>query len=86
MTTSYTPSAARANLFGIIRDVNSAREPVRITPTNGRPGAVVIAADDWDAVQETLYLEATGTMAVVRAREVDGSGVIDAATIDWDAL
>ncbi|MDR3361121.1 MAG: type II toxin-antitoxin system Phd/YefM family antitoxin [Bifidobacteriaceae bacterium] len=37
---------ARANLFEIIRSVNANHEPVRITPANGKPGAVVIAAED----------------------------------------
>jgi prevent-host-death family protein len=86
MAKTYTPSGARAHLFGIIRDVNAEHAPVWIAPARGGPGVVVVAASDWESIEETLYLEATGAMAAVRAREADNTGVTDAAEIDWDNL
>ena len=86
MTPVYTPTQARAHLFDIIRQVNEQRAPIAITPSNGGPGAVVVAADDWASIEETLYLEATGTLAVVREREQDDSGTTNVDDIDWDAL
>ncbi len=86
MTPTYTPTHARAHLFDLIRQVNEQRQPVAITPANGGPGAVILAADDWAAIEETLYLEATGTLAAVRQREQDDSGFTTVDEIDWDAL
>ena len=45
---------ARANLYALIEDVNTNHEPVEI---RGRRGAaILVAEDDWRAIQETLYL------------------------------
>ena len=45
---------ARANLYGLIDQVEQSHEPVLIT--GKRANAVLIAEDDWKSVQETLYL------------------------------
>ena len=45
---------ARANLYGLIDQVQENHEPVLIT--GKRSNAVLIAEDDWKSVQETLYL------------------------------
>ena len=86
MASTYTPSQARAHLFEIIKQVNDQHEPVAITPARGGPSAVLIAADDWSSIAETLYLEATGTMAVVRQRKAEDSETINVADINWDAM
>ncbi|MDR1189421.1 MAG: type II toxin-antitoxin system prevent-host-death family antitoxin [Bifidobacteriaceae bacterium] len=86
MTVVYTPSAARSHWFEILRQVNEQRQPVEIRPASGAPGAVVIAAEDWASIQETLYLETTGTLERVRERAADSSGVTDIDDIDWDSL
>ena len=86
MASVYTPSRARANLFGIIRQVNDQQAPVLISPASGGKGAVVISEDEWRSIEETLYLEATGTLANVRAREADDSGITDVDDIDWTEL
>ncbi len=45
---------ARANLSRLIREATESHEPVLIT---GRGGdAVLIAKEDWDAIQEALFL------------------------------
>ncbi|MDR2114320.1 MAG: type II toxin-antitoxin system Phd/YefM family antitoxin [Bifidobacteriaceae bacterium] len=86
MTVEYTPSRARAHLFEIIQGVTSQHVPVRITPANGKPGVVVISTEDWESIEETLYLEATGALAQVRSREADSSGFTDVDDLDWDNL
>jgi prevent-host-death family protein len=86
MESVYTPSSARAHLFGIIRQVNEQQAPVLISPANGGKGAVVVAQDDWRGIQETLYLQASGALARVREREADDSGATNVDDIDWDAL
>lgn len=51
---AITASEARKNLFPLIEQVNTDRAPVEITSKRGR--AVLMAADDWEAWQETAYL------------------------------
>ncbi|HEY9619819.1 MAG TPA: type II toxin-antitoxin system Phd/YefM family antitoxin [Crinalium sp.] len=48
-------SKARANLFSLVEDVNKDHLPRVITSKKG--DAVLLAKDDWDSLQETLYLQ-----------------------------
>lgn len=52
--TSITATEARKQLYGLLDDVADSHEPVQIA--GKRHSAVLIAEDDWRAVQETLYL------------------------------
>ena len=45
---------ARANLYKLIDDATASHEPVVITGKRGN--AVLLAEDDWNAINETLYL------------------------------
>ncbi len=45
---------ARKNLYSIVEEVQDSHEPLVITGKNG--SAVLIAEEDWSAIQETLYL------------------------------
>lgn len=47
-------SEARKSLFPLIRQVNEDRVPVEITSKNG--SAVLMAKEDYDSWQETIYL------------------------------
>ncbi|HEX9800962.1 MAG TPA: type II toxin-antitoxin system Phd/YefM family antitoxin [Thermoanaerobaculia bacterium] len=51
---SVTASEARARLYRLVDEVAEGHEPVYIT--GKRSDAVLVAAEDWSAVQETLYL------------------------------
>lgn len=51
---TMTASEARANLYKVLDETTVTNEPVLIT--GKRANAVVIAEDDWRAIQETLYL------------------------------
>lgn len=51
---SISASDARKNLFPLIEQVNDDRQPVHITSRKG--DAVLIAADDYNALEETAYL------------------------------
>jgi prevent-host-death family protein len=86
MVLQYTPTAARKNLYEIIRDVSSTRSVVEIVPTAGEGGVAVISLTDWRAMQETLFLEQVGVMDKVRKREADDTGFTDAEDIDWESL
>ncbi|MEE3755267.1 type II toxin-antitoxin system Phd/YefM family antitoxin [Mycobacterium intracellulare] len=51
---AITASEARKRLFPLIEQVNNDRVPVEITSKGG--DAVLMAADEWAAWQETAYL------------------------------
>jgi antitoxin YefM len=53
---------ARANLYKLIDDTTVSHEPVVITGKRGN--AVLLAEDDWNAINETLHL-----LSVPRMRE-----------------
>jgi antitoxin YefM len=52
--TTITATEARKLLYKLLDDVSDSHEPVQITGKRGN--AVLVSQDDWDAVQETLYL------------------------------
>ncbi len=54
MTNLVTASEARANLYRLIDETNESHRPVVIAGKRSR--AVLVAMEDWDAIQETLYL------------------------------
>lgn len=49
-----TASEARANLYRLIDDAASSHQPLLISGKRNR--AVLIAEEDWAAIQETLFL------------------------------
>ena len=49
-------SEARKSLYGLVDDVAASHAPVNIA--GKRNSAVLISLDDWNAIQETLYLAA----------------------------
>lgn len=53
---------ARKNFYQLIADVNTNSIPVTITNAKGK-NAVIISEDDWNALQETLYLNSIPGMA-----------------------
>ena len=50
----YTSTQARAKLFNIIDETNHTHEPIYIK--GKRSDAVILAKEDYEAMQETLYL------------------------------
>jgi len=52
--TTITATEARKLLYKLLDDVSDSHEPIQITGKRGN--AVLVSQDDWDSVQETLYL------------------------------
>ena len=52
--TNLTASKARASLYRLIDQATESHQPILIS--GKRSSAVLIAAEDWQAIQETLYL------------------------------
>ena len=53
--TSINVTTARKNLYQLITDVNENSTPITITNSRGR-NAVLISEEDWNALNETIYL------------------------------
>ncbi len=78
---TLTVSEARANLYRLIDQTTESHEPIIIT--GKRSNAVLISSEDWNAIQETLYL-----LSVPEMRESIKEGMLetpDACTkgLDW---
>lgn len=81
-----TPADARKDFYQLLKDVNNNHEPVFINGKNKENNAVIISQEDWNSIQDTMYLEVTGTMDKVREREKDNSGTSNIDNIDWNQL
>lgn len=53
--TSISVTKARENIYQILADVNHDSQPITITNSRGKNG-VLISEADWNAIQETLFL------------------------------
>ena len=87
MSNILTPTNARKNFYGLLKQVNNDHKPVIISSAkSSNDDAVLISKADWDSIQETMYLERIGVGKVVREREQDDSGFTDIDDINWDEL
>ena len=53
----YTSTQARANLFNLIDEASNSHEPIYIK--GKRNDVVMISKEDYESIQETLYLYST---------------------------
>ena len=59
---SINATNARKNLYQLIVDVNNNSTPITITNSRGK-NAVLLSEEDWNALQETIYLNSVPGMA-----------------------
>lgn len=81
MTIPITASEARASLYRLIDQTSESHQPILIS--GKRSSAVLVSAEDWQAIQETLYL-----LAVPGMRESIKKGMAEpidksAKELDW---
>ncbi|WP_394791461.1 type II toxin-antitoxin system Phd/YefM family antitoxin [Rhodoferax sp.] len=79
--TVLTASEARASLYRLIDQTSESHQPIHIA--GKRASAVLVAAEDWQAIQETLYL-----LSVPGMRESIKDGMAEplgesARELDW---
>lgn len=86
MQEAFTPTSARKDLYQILKHVVIDHQPVVIQQKDETLDTVILSKNDYDALQETLYLASTGTLAKVAEREHDNSGFTNVDDIDWDKL
>ncbi len=60
--TAISVAKARENIYKMLSEVNSSSQPITITNNRGK-NAVLISEDDWNAIQETLYLNSIPGMS-----------------------
>jgi len=51
---TLTASEARANLYRLLDQASETHQPITIT--GKRNSAVLVSSEDWESIQETLYL------------------------------
>lgn len=75
---------ARANLFQLIANVNFNSEPITLTNNKGK-NAVLIGEDDWNAIQETLYLNSIPGMydSLKKGMETSLDECISEKDVEW---
>lgn len=78
--TAVSATSARANLYRLIDQVNDESEPLTITGQRGN--AVLVSEADWQAIQETLFLESVpGMVESIRQARDEG---LEAGSVDLD--
>jgi len=72
---------ARANLYQIVADASQYSEPIMIINSKGK-NAILIGEDDWNALQETLYLSSMPGMAesIIKGSKEDVSQCVESAS------
>jgi len=78
---ALTASEARANLYRLIDETAESHQPVMIS--GKRSSAVLLSAEDWNAIQEPLYL-----LAIPGMRESIKAGMAEplaesAKVLEW---
>ncbi|WP_027089076.1 type II toxin-antitoxin system Phd/YefM family antitoxin [Thomasclavelia saccharogumia] len=75
---------ARENIYQLLSDVNDNCQPIIITNKNGKNG-VLISEDDWNAIQETLYLNSVSDLAntIIDGMNTSIDDCIDENEVEW---
>jgi antitoxin YefM len=80
--TTLNVTEARANLYKLIDDTSVNHEPVVITSEHGG-NTVLLAEDDWNAINETLHLLSVSGMRESILEGMQESIDKSAAELNW---
>jgi len=79
--TTFNATEARTKLYSLIDEATTTHKPITITGKRGN--AVLLAEDDWNAINETLFLLSIPGMRESIRQGMD-SKLKDAATkLEW---
>jgi antitoxin YefM len=78
---TLTVSDARANLYRLIDQTTESHQPIVIAGKRGN--AVLISSEDWDAIQETLYLLSVPGMRESIKKGMDEPVEACSKELDW---
>lgn len=75
---------ARDHIYQLLNDVNESNTPITITNARGKNG-VLIGEDDWNAIQETLYLNSIPGMteSLLAGKEVSPDDCVPEEEVTW---
>ena len=82
--TSISITRARENIYQILADVNANSQPITITNSKGKNG-VLVSEDDWNAIQETLYLNSIPGMteSIIRGGNTPIEECLTEDEVEW---
>ncbi len=80
---SVNITQARKDIYNLVGVTNTEHEPIIITSKRGN--SVLLAEDDWSAIQETLYLMAIPGMTE-SIIEGGATSVDECEELDWDII
>ncbi|MCI5873141.1 MAG: type II toxin-antitoxin system Phd/YefM family antitoxin [Clostridiales bacterium] len=82
--TAISVTKARENIYQILTDVNTNSQPITITNNRGKNG-VLISEDDWNAIQETLYLNSIPGVAesIIAGGNTSIEDCVSEDEVDW---
>lgn len=74
---------ARKDLYRLVENVNLYSEPTLIVSKKGN--AVLISEDDWNAIQETIYLNSIPGVAesIIKGGETPLENCISEDDVEW---
>lgn len=75
---------ARKNIYKLLSDVNIENQPITITNSKGKNG-VLVSEDNWNAIQESLYLNFIPNMAesIIEGRNTPIVECISQDEVKW---
>ncbi len=81
MTKVIPVSQARANIYSLMDETSQTHEPILITGKRGN--VVMLSQEDWNAIEETLYLNAIPGMASSIKEAMDAPDSEFSEDIEW---
>ena len=81
MTKVMSVSQVRADIYNIMDETAQTHEPILIT--GKRNNVVMISEEDWNAIEETLYLNAIPNMAASIQKSMNDDDSEFSETIKW---
>jgi len=81
MTKVMTVSQARTNIYKIMDETAQTHQPIMIT--GKRNNVVMLCEEDWNAIEETLYLNSIPGMASSIKEAMDSPNSEFSEDIEW---
>ena len=81
MTKVMTVSQARTNIYKIMDETAQTHQPIMIT--GKRNNVVMLSEDDWNAIEETLFLNSIEGMASSIKKAMDAPNSEFSEDIEW---
>jgi prevent-host-death family protein len=81
MTKVMTVSQVRADIYNVMDETAQTHEPILIT--GKRNNVVMLSQEDWNAIEETLYLNSIPNMVSSIQESMQSSDSEFSETIEW---